>query len=210
MGTDNMRDWRKIDQLYSELMLDVYPQPDEGGRIEITRSIVQQAPISECHTVLDLGCGEGYAAELLTGKFVVGVTALHDEAERGRQAGRSVHVDDFNFLSEPRFDMIFASHVLEHSPFPLITLMLWTELSNNLLLIAPNPEHYGYIGKNHYSVMPAPQLRWILRRAGWMVAWHMETKTDLAFFCKNFPRVGSEGWAPGLSEGIYKADRDNL
>ena len=206
-----MRNWNNINRLYEQLLQDSYPQPDEEGRTEITKSIVDSAPILDMKTILDLGCGEGYAADLFPNKFYTGVTISKEDAAKGISKGRNILVEDFNF-SEPvyPFDLIFSSHSLEHSPFPLITLMVWKELGKNLLLISPNPDHYGYVGRDHFAVMPAPQLRWLLRRAGWKVTWKIETATDLAFLCENVPVLGSEGWASSLTEEIYRSDKENL
>lgn len=209
-----MRDWGRLDRFYEELKKDVYKQPDEKGRIDISKRIIDAAPVQyEGLSILDVGCGEGYAQELFTAcKKYIGITADPTEYEMGKLKGRNVMKMDFNFLVfQFRFDLIFSSHALEHSPFPLLTLMEWHDFADKLLIINPNPEHYGYIGKNHYSVMTAPQLRWLLRRAGWHVVWQDEDKTDLAYLCERRERIGSEGWANDpLPYEIYEMDRDNL
>lgn len=208
-----MRDWNKFDKFYGELLGDIYRQPDEEGRIEISRDIISSVPLALSDmAVLDVGCGEGYAQELFTPcKSYTGITASLDEYQKGKELGRNILLSDYNFMPfQIKFDLIFSSHALEHSPFPLFTLMEWHEFAEYLLLINPNPKHYGYIGKNHYSVMPVQQLRWLLRRAGWKVIWMKETDTDLAYLCHNEKRVGSEGWAETLTPQIYEEDRDNV
>lgn len=203
-------DWSILESFYEELIKnDVYVQPDEGGRTKISKSIISSAPISELKTVLDVGCGLGYAQELFEGMEYVGITASQKEHEIATGLGRSVFLMDYNFIRFDRnFDLVFSSHSLEHSPFPVLTLMEWHRVGSHLLLIVPNPEHYGYIGKNHYSVSESQQIRWWLRRAGWKVLWNKSTNTDLAYFAKREARIGSEGWTE-LSTEIYEADRDD-
>lgn len=202
-------DWYILDKFYQELIKnDVYEQPDESGRIEISKSIISEAPISDLKTVLDVGCGYGYAQDLFNMEYI-GITASQKEYEEARKQNRPVLVMDFNCVRLGReFDLIFSSHSLEHSPFPLLTLMEWARVGKNLLLVVPNPNHYGYIGKNHYSVSEPQQIRWWLRRAGWRVTWNKDTATDLAFFATREARLGSEGWSE-LSNKVYEADRDN-
>lgn len=203
-------DWYYIEKFYQELIKnDVYEQPDKSGRIEISRAIINAAPIQELKTVLDVGCGYGYAQDLFPGFEYIGITASAKECNEAQAKGRPVLLMDYNFIRLAReFDLIFSSHSLEHSPFPLLTLMEWGRVARNLLLVVPNPEYYGYIGKNHYSVSEPQQVRWWLRRAGWRVTWNQITSTDLAFFATREIRLGSEGWTE-LNHDVYIADRDN-
>lgn len=84
---------------------------------------------------------------------------------------------DFNFLvwQDETFDLVWSRHTLEHSPFPLITLMEWrrvTKATGFLALIMPAPEPEGFWtvhGRNHYSVLPKENVEWLLRRAGWHI-----------------------------------------
>ncbi len=203
-------DWYILEKFYKELIdNDVYEQPNEEGRTEISKEIISEAPVGELKTILDVGCGYGYAQDLFPGMEYIGITASEREYEEARKSGRPVFVMDFNAIRFSRqFDLIFSSHSLEHSPFPVLTLMEWHRVASNLLLIVPNPQHYGYIGKNHYSVSEPQQIRWWLRRAGWKVIWNKVTSTDLAFFATREPRIGAEGWTE-LNTDVYEADRDN-
>jgi ubiquinone/menaquinone biosynthesis C-methylase UbiE len=198
------RDWNWINKYYEELLGDVYPQPDEGGRTEITKEILCRFPeIKKAKNVLDVGCGEGFLQELLRDDCIyLGITLSEQDFAEAQAKGRIVMLGDFNFLpfarypDERKFDLVFASHVLEHSPMPLLTLMEWYRVSNEYLcLVMPNPAHYTYFGRNHYSVSNKQHIKWLLRRAGWKVVKKYFTDTDLAFFCEKHDRIGYEGYA---------------
>lgn len=203
-------DWSILEKFYQELIEnDVYLQPDKPERVGISEDIISSAPINELKSVLDVGCGLGYAQRLFSGMEYVGITASENEYKIARNLGRTVVLMDYNFIRLGReFDLIFSSHSLEHSPFPVLTLMEWHRVGSNLLLIVPNPDHYGFIGKNHYSVSQPQQIRWWLRRAGWKVVWKKTTETDLAYFAQREIRIGSEGWTD-LNTKVYEADRDD-
>ena len=202
-------DWSILDGFYNELKQDVYEQPDEEGRIGVSRDIIASAPIQGLKTVLDVGCGQGYAQELFIGMEYIGITLSEKEHREAVKLGRAVLEMDYNLIRLGRyFDLIFSSHALEHSPLPLLTLMEWHRVGRNLLLIVPNPKHYGYIGRNHYSVSEPHQIRWWLRRAGWKVIWKKITDTDIAYYANRMPRIGFEGWSK-LEHDIYIADRDD-
>jgi SAM-dependent methyltransferase len=206
-----MRDWYYFDKYYEELVnQDVYEQPDETARTDISKLMISEAPLEGVKSVLDVGCGCGYAQDLFPDTDYLGITCSEDEYKKARELNRIVFYMDYNFIRLGReFDLVFSSHSLEHSPFPLLTLMEWHRVGKNLLLIVPSPDHYGYIGKNHYSVATPQQMRWWLRRAGWKVVWRKTTSTDLAYFATREVRVGSEGWADGLDVKVYENDRDN-
>ena len=113
----------------------------------------------------------------------------------------------------PNFStIIFSRHYLEHSPFPLLTLMEWHRVSKKYLcLVLPNPEYFTYVGRNHYAVMgDKTQIRWLLRRAGWKIIKRKYTEFEYRYLCEKKERIGYEGWAEiPLPTYIYENDRDD-
>lgn len=211
-----MRNYTNIDRYYEELMQDIYPQPLDSLHMEWTQEIIDKIAefLPECKSVLDVGCGEGYAQQLFEnhGIHYYGIS-LGEDFETALNLDKNVGKYDFNFLNVVAgvYDLIFSRHTLEHSPFPLLTLMEWHRVAKSwLCLVMPNPDHFTYIGRNHYSVAPAQQVRWWLRRAGWRVLWREVTEHEYRFICKKETRAGYEGWAdaPLLNE-VYENDRDN-
>ena len=207
-----MRDYTYIDKYYDELLGDVYAQPTDSGHTKLSNEVIREW-IFPLHisSVLDVGAGEGDAQILLEQKGI-GYTgiAIGEDVVKGKKAGHNLVEGDFNFLSYTGFDLVLSRHSLEHSPFPLITLMEWHRVSNHYLcLVLPNPLHYTYVGRNHYSVMEAHQAGWLLRRAGWKVKKFYLSKEEIWFLAEKVSRISYEGWAKTPLDGrVHELERD--
>lgn len=172
-----MRDYTKIDSYINKLYADIYEQPEDIGHITLAQKVVDHwmSKLTTCHSVLDVGCGQGMCQPMFERWNVLyeGI-ALGEDVIKAQALGRNVKRMDFSFLDyhDDTFDLIFARHSLEHSPMPLLTLMEWARVGANWLgVVVPAPEWYGYTGRNHYSVMNMDQLRNVLDVAGWRVMW---------------------------------------
>ena len=100
----------------------------------------------EIRTVLDVGCGLGYVTHhfVLHGYDVTGVTCNPHEKAECLQRGIKIVEEDFHFLSAPdgQFDLVIASHSLEHSIAPLFALWEWKRVlrpGGYLLIAIPMP-----------------------------------------------------------------------
>lgn len=197
-----MRDYSNIDKYYQELMdNDPYHQPIDDGHLKLMENFIGEYVLPlRPKSVLDVGSGEGYTKRILDAHKV---SCEEIDIENGQ---------DFNFLGDVNFDLILSRHTLEHSPFPLITLMEWHKVSNKYLaLVLPNPEHFKYVGRNHYSVMNQHQAVWLLRRAGWKVRKFSQRADELWFLCDKMKRISYEGWAEiPLRSEIHAYERDRL
>lgn len=167
------RNWSYFDRYLDNLRFDVYGQPEDHSHTAWAVDALNGMLPTGTASVLDVGCGHGFMYPVFTSLGISwsGVT-LGDDAEACRQAGYPVYENDMSFLpfEEKTFDLVFARHVLEHSPFPLLTLMEWRRVSKKyLILVSPAPAYWGWRGKNHYAVAPKEQLNWWLLRSGWAV-----------------------------------------
>lgn len=180
-----MRDWTHHDQYITKLYGDIYPQPEDEGHTELARKVINHwmSKMETCKTVLDVGCGTGFAQRMFE-KWNVKYEGicLGDDYIEATNHGRNVRKMDFSFLDydDNSFDLLFARHSLEHSPMPLLTLMEWRRVATNWLgIVLPAPEWYTYTGRNHYSVMNWEQLKNLLNVAGWNLLWE---DTDFRVF----------------------------
>lgn len=172
-----MRDFARLDGFLNRLQQDVYSQPaDIGHTAWAAHAVDQLCSIPQgLHTVLDLGCGQGFLAPVFTARGMAWTgVALGEDAQVARAANLPVYDLDYSFLpwGDGSFDLIFARHALEHSPMPLVTLMEWRRVvtaNGYLALIAPAPAWWGVRGRNHYAVLYKSQLKWLLERTGWRV-----------------------------------------
>lgn len=172
-----MRNYDNIDRYINKLYADIYEQPEDVGHLKLAQKVVTHwmSRLTTCHSVLDVGCGQGMCQFMFEqwGTRYEGI-ALGEDVVKAQELGRNVKRMDFSFLDYPdnSFDLIFARHAWEHSPMPLITAMEWNRVATNWLgVVLPAPEWYGFVGRNHYSVMTMEQAKNLLDVAGWRVVW---------------------------------------
>lgn len=165
------RDYTRIDKYLDRLTKDVYPQPEDAGHTalseECIETFVSQVDMS---SVLDVGAGEGFCQDIFNrhGITYAGV-AVGEDVRVARSKGRQVIEADFSFLSsrDKSYDMVFSRHSLEHSPFPLITLMEWKRVARKYIaIVVPAPEHWKYRGRNHYFVLNRRQWKNLFETLG--------------------------------------------
>lgn len=166
--------WEQFEKHYLEVIKDIYPQPPDElhtqHAVEVVMNWFTKYPVNN---VLDVGCGEAFLQSVFEdlGTHYFGVS-LGEDYLKAIDSGKNVYPYDFNFLPFPdnTFELIFSRHSLEHSPFPLITLMEWRRVGNKYLcLVIPKPRFWGWAGRNHYSVLPLLQAKFLLARAGWHI-----------------------------------------
>lgn len=184
-----MRDYTHFDGYVSRVQQDVYAQPPDGGHIAWGQQAINMmlAVIGNVsgQSVLDVGCGQAVLAKVFQAPpFVLqwtGVTIGEDyQVASAAQPGRVLH-EDMSFLpfADKTYDIVFARHALEHSPFPLLTLMEWRRVCRSyLLLVLPAPEFWTSRGRNHYSVLQRDHWLWLFDRAGWSIVWQDDFRTD--------------------------------
>jgi 2-polyprenyl-3-methyl-5-hydroxy-6-metoxy-1,4-benzoquinol methylase len=143
-----------------------------SGNTEVLRWVP-----SEAKTILDIGCGAGDNARALSGRSLAidGITLSEEEAKIARQYCRNVFVHNLeNGLPQTAhgpYDVILASHVLEHICFPEKLLRdISSVLSDRGVLIValPNVCHWRnrlgvLFGKFEYTktgIMDNTHFKW--------------------------------------------------
>ena len=198
MPQDFNHKYKRFDKYLIQLSKDIYPQPEDAGhRAWAEEAIIRLSNTTAKNTiktVLDVGCATGFCKPLFAQIGIYDWTGITrgEDYEITKAMGLEVHDEDMSFLpfKNASFDLIFARHVLEHSPFPVITLMEWQRVSKHwLYLIAPAPDYWTYAGRNHYSMMNNVQIDWILKRAGWIPIMIEEFKMNDKLYRKFNPEA---------------------
>lgn len=182
----------------SKLYKEIYHQPpDEGHDDWATYAIDELCP--KVNTVLDVGCGVGFCEPIFRARGIAysGCTLGEEDYQAAKMVRRTVIKCDMSDIpvQDNAVDMIFARHVLEHSPMPIISLMEWKRISKEyLFLIMPAPEYWTYRGLNHYSVMNKDQLWNLFETVGWDVVKEKDFMTSDKWFMKHYrPEVKERG-----------------
>jgi SAM-dependent methyltransferase len=131
--------------------------------------------------VLDIGCGSGAVCQsfLKMGKKVCGVTIEDKGVKSCKSLGVKVLKEDMHFLpfKDDSFDLIWASHVLEHSIAPLFALCEWKRiLKTTKYLVIWVPFGVDYKGKDdgcavygckgHFFTLTEWQYKWLFEIVG--------------------------------------------
>ena len=190
-----IRDYQHFDRFLNELIADIYEQPVDNGHLNMSLDIINKwiPQLLGCKSVVDMGCGQISPQETFEsyGLAYTGV-AVGQDVVIAKSEGKHVLNMDMTFTNfdSESVDLVYSRHSLEHSPFPLITLMEWHRIARHwLLVVLPSPEHYTYSGRNHYGVMNHDQAREFLTRAGWEVIWDdLSEKSEIRYMCQKVNR----------------------
>lgn len=106
--------------------------------------------------IIDVGCGLGrdclYMQSL--GAKPLGITVNKKEFENNNF--QKIHFCDMHEMyGYQNFDGIYASHVLEHSPVPLLVLYYFNKSikdSGFVYIEVPSPKPWSIHNQNHYSI----------------------------------------------------------
>lgn len=195
-----MRDWSEFDNIYSQLLEDVYPQPADEGHSKLAEDAIQwMTSKASFESVIDFGCGEGFCQSIFANHGIsnyLGI-ALGEDVKVAQTLGRSVLGLDFNFIPNGLiFDAGISRHSLEHSPFPILTLCHWRKsIREWLMVVLPSAEWYRYKGKNHLSVMSEEQAENVFDLAGWDVRFkHLEYRWGLPYMDSPWTETKHEYW----------------
>lgn len=126
------------------------------------RRVMDLIPMFSGDRILDVGPACGWEIKELSERFgghVTAVTLFSEEADVLMAGGfcEDVLVGDMHELPESwdeRFGLVFASHVLEHSPAPYIFLCETARVlmpGGVLFLVMPNAEGGTYLGSERWK-----------------------------------------------------------
>ncbi len=158
-----MRDYSNFDKYLDLIEKDIYPESEMGLHDDITEKIFQLfiiPNIQKFNFVLDVGCGRGIALKRFKnlGIEAIGITLGAEDYQLCRRQGFEVRLMDQSFLDfgDNTFDLIYASFVMEHSPFPLLTLFEFNRVlkdGGHMYVAVPREESNHTNNPNHYSTL---------------------------------------------------------
>jgi len=165
----------------------IYDEGDSQFHKELTTQVVNTyfdpLNIAKDAKILDLGCGPGYFLDEM--KFrgynnVTGVTLSPGDIKICEDKGHKIAKYDLSFIPQKdgyhdeSVDFIFLRHALEHSPYPIFSLMEYNRILKQgskiyIEVPAPDCERKHEWNLNHYSILGEQQLLALLQRTGFDV-----------------------------------------
>lgn len=183
----------------------IYDEGDSQFHKELTTQVVttyfDPLNLPKDAKILDLGCGPGYFLDEMKQREytnVIGVTLSPGDIKLCEDKGHIIKKYDLSFLPQrdgyhdESVDFIFLRHALEHSPYPIFSLIEYNRVLKHKAKIyievpAPNCERKHEFNLNHYSILGDQQLIALLHRTGFDV-----DKFNILEFDLNIPNQNTE------------------
>lgn len=176
-------------KLYNEWLYTahIHEEGDSQMHSVLTKQIVETyidpLELPKDATILDLGCGPGYFLDAMKEREytnVTGVTLSPGDKKTCEDKGHTVKGYDLTFLPQKdgyydeSVDFIFLRHALEHSPYPIFSLMEYNRILKQgskiyIEVPAPESERKHEFNLNHYSIFSHSQLAALLIRCGFNI-----------------------------------------
>lgn len=165
----------------------IYDEGDSQFHKSLTAQVVKEyidpLNIPKDVKILDMGCGPGYFLDEMKDRGytdVTGVTLSPGDVKICTEKGHAIKGYDLSFLPQKEgyydesVDFIFLRHALEHSPYPIFTLMEYNRVLKQgskmyIEVPAPDCERRHEFNLNHYSILGTQQLAALLVRTGFQI-----------------------------------------
>ena len=162
----------------------IYDEGDSQMHEKLTEQIVKQyidpLEIPKDAVILDIGSGPGYFLDEMKNRGYTKLTGIGlspKDNEICESKGHTIKKYDMSFIPQKdgwydeSVDFIFCRHALEHSPYPIFSLMEYNRLLKEkgkiyIEVPAPNCERPHEYNLNHYSILGERQLAALLQRTG--------------------------------------------
>lgn len=184
-------------KLYNEWIYTahIYDEGDSPMHKNLTKEVVAKyidpLNLPKNAKILDMGCGPGYFLDEMKDRDytdVVGITLSPGDIKTCTEKGHNIKSYDLSFLPQKdgyydeSVDFIFSRHALEHSPYPIFTLMEYNRILKQgakMYIEVPQPEceRLHEWNLNHYSIFGQSQLAALLVRCGF----NIDTFNNLEF-----------------------------
>lgn len=160
---------------------------------EIVQRYIDPLNLAKDALILDLGCGPGYFLDAMKKREytnVTGVTLSPGDVQLCESKGHTIKKFDLSFLPQSEgyhdesVDFVFLRHALEHSPYPIFSLMEYNRVLKQggkiyIEVPAPDCERKHEYNINHYSILGQNQLAALLQRTGFDINEFNDLKFDI-------------------------------
>jgi len=165
----------------------IYDEGDSDFHKQLTTQVVttyiDPLNLPKNTKILDLGCGPGYFLDEMKDRGytdITGVTLSPGDVEICEKKGHTIKKYDLSFLPQKdgyydeSVDFIFLRHALEHSPYPIFSLMEYNRILKQggkiyIEVPAPDSDRKHEFNLNHYSILGSTQLAALLYRTGFKI-----------------------------------------
>lgn len=185
---NNTLDLLKL-KMYNEFLYQshLYDEGESEFHKQLTKQVIETyvnpLELPKDSTILDLGCGPGYFLDEMKDQGftkLVGVTLSPEDSALCQSKGHTVKHYDLSFIPQTdgyhdeSVDFIFLRHALEHSPYPIFSLMEYNRLLKQgskiyIEVPAPDCDRKHETNLNHYSILGHNQLAALLVRTGFVI-----------------------------------------
>lgn len=133
--------------------------------------------------ILDMGSGPGYFCDEMKARGYTNYTAVtlsDGDIKTCADKGHRTAKYDISFLPvqdgyiDESVDFIFCRHALEHSPYPVFTMMEYNRVLKQdgkvyFEVPAPDCDRRHEFNSNHFSILGSSQLAALLQRTGFTI-----------------------------------------
>ena len=176
----------------------IHDEGDSQMHSVLTKQMIEKyidpLEIPKDAVILDLGCGPGYFLDNMKERGytnVTGVTLSPGDVATCEGKGHTIKKYDLTFLPQSdgwydeSVDFIFLRHALEHSPYPIFSLMEYNRVLKQgskiyIEVPAPDCERKHEYNLNHYSILGHTQLSALLTRCGFNIDSFNNLEFDLS------------------------------
>lgn len=180
----------------------IYDEGESNYHQEVTKQVVERyidpLELSKDSVIVDLGCGPGYFLDCMKHRGytnLTGVTLSPGDIALCESKGHKIKSYDLSFLPQSEgyydesVDFIFLRHALEHSPYPVFSLMEYNRVLKQygklyIEVPAPDCDRKHEWNLNHYSILGKEMLMALLHRCGFDT-----TKMDSIKFTLQMPDI---------------------
>ncbi len=155
----------------------------EGLTAQVVNQFVDPLNLPKDAAILDVGCGPGYFLDEMKKREysnLTGITLSPGDIKICEEKGHKIKKYDISFFPQSdgyydeSVDFIFLRQALEHSPYPIFSLMEYNRVlkqGSKIYIEVPAPacDRKHEYNPNHYSILGEDQLMALLNRTGFKI-----------------------------------------